>query len=58
MFLKKLKEVQLNTIKEFTDEVKDLKNILNEIKKTRIIKRTINEAKRKRIQIISRRKNK
>ena len=49
MFLKKLKEVQLNTIKEFTDEVKDLKNILNEIKKTRIIKRTINEAKRKRI---------
>ena len=29
-------------IEEFKDKLKDLKNILNEIKKTRIIKRTRN----------------
>ena len=51
MLLKKQKENQLrNTIKEFRDELKDLKNILNEIKKTRIIKRTINKWNKKKVK--------
>ena len=44
VFFKKLREHQLrNTIEEFKHELKDLKNILNEIKKTRIVKRTRNK---------------
>ena len=34
-------------IEEFTDEIKGLKNILNEIKKTRFIKRTRNKRNKK-----------
>ena len=41
VFFKKLREHQLR--KEFKHELKDLKNILNEIKKTRIVKRTRNK---------------
>ena len=34
-------------IEEFKDELKSLKNILNEIEKTRIIKRTRNKGNKK-----------
>ena len=35
-------------IEEFKDDIKSFKNILNEIKKTRIIKRTRNKRNKKR----------
>ena len=49
VFFKKLREHQLrNTIKEFKHELKDLKNILNEIKKLELLReQEINETKRK-----------
>ena len=34
-------------IEEFKDDIKSFKNILNEIKKTRIIKRTRNKGNKK-----------